>query len=508
VNILTRKPLHFLILFCIAAALRLPRLSSRPMHTDEAVHGIKLGQMIERNYQYDSSEYHGPTLNLFTIPVAWLAGQRTLVQITENTLRLVPVIFSLLTLWLLFGLQKGLGDGPVWIAGLLFSISPVFVFYSRYYIQETLLVCFSTGMLVSALHWIKQPTLLSSVLLGFFLGLMQATKETWILSVFALFITVFLLNRNQSAVKSIGPKLLIIAFMTMTATSLLFTSVFLTDLHGFTDSWLSLIHYIRRAGGDGHYHPWFFYIHRLFFYRGTSGFISSEILILVMAMIGIWANYRKPADSQPYFRYILGYSLLLTLIYGVIPYKTPWLVLNFWIGWIIMAGSGVYVLIRLSAGTWYKLFIAIILAAGCVHLTGQSIVATSRYESSPDNPWIYAHPDRSIQRIEQVIRKLPSTDSEGNPIFIEIIYPGHEYWPLPWMLRDLSRIIWTDHADFSSVMPDVIFLAPEMQNSLAEKIYAVRPRLYRPLFTEPVPLRPGALMQGFASLEIWEKINE
>jgi hypothetical protein len=93
-------------------------------------------------------------------------------------------------------------------------------------------------------------------------------------------------------------------------------------------------------------------------------------------------------------------------------------------------------------------------------------------------------------------------------IIIEIIYPDHEYWPLPWMLRDLTRIGWTDHVNFSSQMPEVIFLTPEMENRLAEKIYSFRPRLYCPLFPHPVPLRPGALIQGFATLEIWEKINE
>ena len=507
-NILTRKPLHFLILFCIAAALRLPRLSSRPMHTDEAVHGIKLGQMLEGNYQYDSREYHGPTLNLFTLPIAMLTGQRTTIQITENTLRLIPVIFSLLTLCLLFGLQKDLGYGPVWIAGLLFSLSPVFVFYSRYYIQETLLVCFSTGMLVSALHLIRQPTLLWSILLGFFLGLMQATKETWILSFFALIITLLLLNQNQSIVKLIRSKLLLISFMTMIITSLLLTTVFFTDLRGFSDSWWSWLHYIGRAAGDGHKHTWFFYIHRLLFYRGTSGFVFSEILIFCAALIGISAHVRKRADSQSGFRLILVYSLILTIIYGVIPYKTPWLVLNFWIGWIILAGSGIFILMRKLTGIRYKLLVAILLAGGCIHLAYQSVMATTRYDTSPDNPWIYAHPDRSIHRIEQVIRQLPDTDSEGNPIFIEIIYPDHEYWPLPWMLRDIPRIGWNDHVDFSSPMPEVIFLAPELENTLAEKIYAVLPRLYRPLFSRPVPLRPGALLQGFATLEIWEEINE
>ena len=58
----------FSIIILLALALRLPRLAQRPMHTDEAVHAIKFGQLLENNdYRYDHFEYHGPTLNYFTL---------------------------------------------------------------------------------------------------------------------------------------------------------------------------------------------------------------------------------------------------------------------------------------------------------------------------------------------------------------------------------------------------------------------------------------------------------
>jgi len=60
-------------------ALRLPRLASRPMHTDEAVHAIKFGALLEENrYRYDPHEYHGPTLNYFTLIPAWIASAEKL----------------------------------------------------------------------------------------------------------------------------------------------------------------------------------------------------------------------------------------------------------------------------------------------------------------------------------------------------------------------------------------------------------------------------------------------
>ena len=53
------------------------RLSpSRPMHADEAVHADKFGTLLEGGgYAYDPSEYHGPTLYYLTLFPAWLRGE-------------------------------------------------------------------------------------------------------------------------------------------------------------------------------------------------------------------------------------------------------------------------------------------------------------------------------------------------------------------------------------------------------------------------------------------------
>ena len=63
------------LLCCGAAWLRLADLGNRPMHCDEAVHAVEFGQLLEdHEYVYDPFEYHGPSLNYFTLPVAWLAS--------------------------------------------------------------------------------------------------------------------------------------------------------------------------------------------------------------------------------------------------------------------------------------------------------------------------------------------------------------------------------------------------------------------------------------------------
>ncbi len=78
------------------AMMRLPQLDLRPMHTDEAVHAVKFGALLETGtYRYDKNEYHGPTLNYFTLLPAWFASEARFVQVTEQ--RCASCRFSLVS---------------------------------------------------------------------------------------------------------------------------------------------------------------------------------------------------------------------------------------------------------------------------------------------------------------------------------------------------------------------------------------------------------------------------
>ena len=178
------------LLFAIAVLagvlLRLPRLDLRPMHVDEAVHAIKFGDLLERHaYRYDPVEYHGPTLNYISLIPARLMSESTLSQVHEATLRSVPVFFGVLLLFLPL-LIGDIRSPFVIVAALLTAVSPAMVFYSRYYIQEMPLVCFTFGLIVSAVRYLHGRKIGWAVLAGISLGLMHATKETSIIAVGAL----------------------------------------------------------------------------------------------------------------------------------------------------------------------------------------------------------------------------------------------------------------------------------------------------------------------------------
>ena len=133
-----------LAILVLAAAFRLPRLAQRPMHADEANQAVKTGRLYETGkYEYDTTDHHGPSLYCLTLPSLWVSGARDLASSQEVAYRIVPVIFGLGLIPLLLLVADGLGRPAVLAAALLTAISPAFVFYSRYYIQETLLVFFT-----------------------------------------------------------------------------------------------------------------------------------------------------------------------------------------------------------------------------------------------------------------------------------------------------------------------------------------------------------------------------
>ena len=135
---------YYLVLVIIVVAgalvLRLPRLSMRPMHTDEAVHADKFKRLLEDNYYiYNPNEYHGPVLNYITLIPAFIRGQSYYVDIDEFTLRIVPVFCGVLLILLTVLISDAISRSAVIIVMLLTAVSPAMSYYSRYYIQETML---------------------------------------------------------------------------------------------------------------------------------------------------------------------------------------------------------------------------------------------------------------------------------------------------------------------------------------------------------------------------------
>ncbi len=535
--------LLFLFALVLALALRLPKLESRPMHGDEAVHAIKFGALLEEGtYQYDPFEYHGPTLNYFSLIPAWLGAHGKLAEVNDATLRAVPVFFGMALILLLVLLPKGLGWPVVASAALLTSISPAMTFYSRYYIQEMLLVCFTFGVIACGYRYVQQPRWLWAILTGLFLGLMHATKETFVIALGAMFIallpTMFIpplrgargVSARDDDLKAHPPALLkggildgviryqhvLVALAVAGFVSALFFSSFFTHPSGILDSLLTYKTYLNRAGDHGwHLHPWYRYFKWLLYTNYANRPLWSEAFIVALALIGTAVALRghKVAGCDPaLLRFLAFYTIVLTVIYALIPYKTPWNLLGFFHGMILLAAFGAVWLVQAQSKKWWRVSVAVILLLGSAQLAWQSYQSNFKYQADASNPYVYAHPTTEVFTIVQRVREMAIVHPDGQKLYVQVICPEDDYWPLPWYLRDLPNIGWWNHVDDQAPAAPLILASPKVESALVHKLYELPPpgkrELYVPLFDNYLELRHGVELRGYVTKELWDRWQE
>jgi len=520
------KKCCFLILAAVilALGLRLPKLEQRPMHGDEAVHGIKFGELLaEGVYTYDPNEYHGPTLNYLTLIPARLSSAEKLTDISERTLRIVPVFFGVLLVLLLLLIAGGLGPRAAVYAAILTAISPATVFYSRYYIQEMLLVCFTFGAIASGYRYARSKKIGWALLTGVCLGLMHATKETCIISFGSMFLAlliVLLLQHKKdisfNPVKKIKTSHIIAGLAVAMAVSALFYSSFLKNPGGILDSVRAYSAYFSRAGHNNlHIHPWYFYLKMLLWSKYGDGPVWSEAFIVLLAVVGFIAAIRRKGQYETnsnLLRFIAFYTVIMTVLYSAIPYKTPWCMLGFFNGMILLAGVGAVTLVRLMPNALSRLIIICLLFAGSCHLLRQAYQGSYKYYADNRNPYVYAHPTTDVFTMVQKVQEIALANEDGYDTHIQVICPENDYWPLPWYMRSFTNVGWWDRVDDSVPYVSVVIAAASLEQEILTKLYELPPpgkkNLYVPLFDTYMELRPGKELRGYVRKEMWDRLQQ
>lgn len=514
-----------LVATILALVLRLPRLQQRPMHGDEAVHAIKFGKLFKEGvYTYDPDEYHGPTLNYLTLVPAWLTGAANLTQVSEVTLRIVPVFFGVCLILLLLLVARPLGTGATVYAAVLTAVSPAMVFYSRYYIQEILLVCFTFGAIASGYRYARNRSMAWALLTGVFLGLMHATKETCVIAfgsmVLALLLTLLMQRRDApllAALKAIRRSHWAGALAAGVIVSGLFHSSFLTNPGGIIDSIRTYTTYLGRASGNAmHLHPWSYYLEMLIYFRYGDGPFWTEAPIVLLAVVGLVAAMTRKGWSSadaPLLRFIAFYTVIMTVVYSAVPYKTPWCLLGFLHGMILLAGVGAVVLVRLVPNVLPRLIVLFLLFDTSIYLTWEACRASYTFDADSRNPYVYAHPTAEVFTIVQKIEEYAGAHEDGRNMPIEVICPGDDYWPLPWYLRAFTRVSWLNHVAEDMDSAPLIIASPEVEGALTRKLYTLTPlekrQMYLFLFDKPyyVWLRPQVKLLGFVRRDLWDRLQ-
>jgi uncharacterized protein (TIGR03663 family) len=484
----------------VAVALRVPKLAERPMHADEAILADKFGTLLETgSYRYDPSGYHGPALIYLTLLPAWLRGSRTYAGLSESLLRVVPVFFGVALVLMPLLLAKGLGQAAALAAAALTAVSPAMVFYSRYYIPEMLLVCFCFGVIAFAYRYAQTRAVIWALLAGACAGLAYATKETAVIALGAMVLAMAL-----AGVRKVPALPAIAALIVGLLIAVLFLSSFFSNPGGVADSlrayWTT---YLDRAIHETrHIHPWHYYA-GLLVWDGLP--LWSEAVILVLACVGLIA-----ATRLAWVRFLGAYAVILMVSYSLIPYKTPWCLLGFWQGLILLAGVGAAALLRWLSRRWGRVLTGAFLAAGGLHLAWQAWLAAGPYSADPRNPYVYAHTGRDVYVIRDRLEALAKVHPDGHNLSVQV-FSAQNLWPLPWYLRSFTHVRWWRAVPDTEPPAPVILASPNMEVALARKLYELPPpgerELYMRLFDRPIELRPQVEVRGYLAKSLWDKLR-
>jgi uncharacterized protein (TIGR03663 family) len=499
-----------LLLAGLALALWSFNLDQRPMHNDEAVNGIKFGELWDHGgYKYDPNEHHGPSLPYATLAISCLTGApQDFDQFSESRLRFVAVLFGIGLILLLPLVADGLGRKATLWAALFTAVSPAVVFYSRYYIHEILLVFFTFLALASGWRYWRSRRIGWALLAGAGVGCMHATKETFLIT---LVVAALALGLNQlwnrwldaAAPPIKAPRLkrahLVVAFAAWLGVALLLFSSFFTNAAGPLDSVRTYLPWLHRAeGASPHIHPWHFYVHRLLLFHVAKGPVWSEALILVLAIIGAWAAFARKglADATASFvRFLALYSFGLAAAYSLISYKTPWCLLSFWNGMILLAGVGAAALFGIVKQRFLRLAVGLLLLAGVGHLAWQARLANVEYAADPRNPYVYAQTSPDLLNLVRQVEALAEVHAQGRQMLVKVVAPDSDYWPLPWYLRNLKQVGWWDQVPADPFAP-VMIVSAKLHAGLDEKKTHVMVGYFQ--------LRPQVFLELYVELPLWQ----
>jgi predicted membrane-bound mannosyltransferase len=288
--------------------------------------------------------------------------------------------------------------------------------------------------------------------------------------------------------------------------ALLFFSSFFHDAGGPRAAVQTYLPWLRRAeGATEHAHEWTFYFQRLLFFHSKGTPVWSEAFIVALAAVGFFSALLGPAAAPParwLRRLIVFYTLCLTLIYTVLTYKTPWCLLGFYHGMILLAGIGAVVLWRACPSGWPRRLAFVGLAGGAGQLAWQAgaenFAADKNgvpYCDSAKSPYVYSQTVPDALRLVHTVEAIAQASPQRYDTVVEIM-GAESYWPLPWYLRRFKNIGYWEKIPHQPLAPIMIV------STALHAAFDERPEKTH-LMAGYFELRPGVFFELYVNMDLW-----
>jgi uncharacterized protein (TIGR03663 family) len=446
---LLTSPLAIAILLAISIAVRWYALDNRPFHNDEGVNHFFITQIEQLGYYpYSHENYHGPSYFYWTYALTRLLGD------SESAFRSSAAIAGVATILLTLYASTLLGVTRVGatLAALFLALLPSHVYYSRYAIHETLFTLSALGVFLYGLAWFLTYKRNALYLMAFSAAIHITTKETFIISFFTIFISwigalCFLGFRERFQqiraqwLHFVGAILLCILVVTA-----LFTAGYrwpegLKEMVAAVPQWVG-----RNDSDTGHFKPFFYYAK---FLIKTEPWVFLGLAL--SAALPFIIRKKKPLLPLQERTTIIALSIwgiAALLVYSILNYKTPWLIINATVPLCIALGWSIGALTEFvpASRSLFNILLVILLGASVerVHFyTQQRVLGTA-------NPFCYVHTTEGMRQAVQDIERYLQDKPNGR-----VLIGVDGYWPLPYYMRSYaSRLMYQPSAEFSVLTPE------------------------------------------------------
>jgi uncharacterized protein (TIGR03663 family) len=160
--------------------------------------------------------------------------------------------------------------------------------------------------------------------------------------------------------------------------------------------------------------------------------VPLDVVILALGVIGgLIAAIRAPSRLWV----VIGlWTAGITTVYSIIPYKTPWILLNMVLPLALLGGLAVAELWRVPR---WRPGVPVVLGAAVLLSGYQAIDLNYRHYDDPSQAYVFVHSTREMLAMIDVIEA--TADRAGTGLETGIVFTTPEYWPLPWYFRDYPR---------------------------------------------------------------------
>src|SRR5262245_79468 len=176
----TRELLLWAALIVATVLVRFIALGDRPFHHDESQDAY-FSYLFRQSGDYEYNPLlHGPFRFYLTALMYVLFGD------TDFTARLAPALMGAAMIPLCRALRPLIGRIAAFSTAVLLAFGPSYLYFSRFAREDIYVACLTLALIVVIWRFIDKPRKFYPALIGLFVSLSFATKETTFITVFVM----------------------------------------------------------------------------------------------------------------------------------------------------------------------------------------------------------------------------------------------------------------------------------------------------------------------------------